>query len=377
MQHSYEVLIIGGGIAGLSAAALFARAGFATAVFEKEDYPRHKVCGEYISRESVPFLKEIGLETDHLPQIDRFLLSTTGGQTLAANLPLGGFGMSRYAFDAALADCAQKAGAVLFTQTKVESISDLGAAGFEMRTSNGLFSGKLALGSWGKKSNLDVQLQRPFLRKTDAVLDGWVGIKHHIRYANHPEDLIALHHFGGGYCGISRVEADRLCLCYLVRGEALRKAGNSIFNLEETVLCRNPFLKSIWRDAEFLYPKPLAISGISFQKRSPVINGVLCLGDSAGLIPPLSGNGMSMALHSAKIAFEHGSAFLNRTKKRTDLERDFTRAWNRQFRRRMWMGRLLQGRFGSEALLSPTISLLNAVPFLKSAVIRSTHGTAF
>lgn len=377
MQHSYDVLIIGGGIAGLAAATLFARAGFSVAVFEKEDYPRHKVCGEYISRESVPFLKSIGLDVEELPQIDRFLLTTTGGKTLSAHLPLGGFGLSRYAFDAALAECAQKAGAVLFTKTKVESIADLGAEGFEIRTSNGVFSGKLALGSWGKKSNLDVQMQRSFLRKSDPVLDGWVGIKHHIRYDGHAADLIALHHFGGGYCGISRVEENRLCLCYLVRGSRLREAGNSIPKLEETVLSRNPFLKAIWREAEFLYPKPLAISGISFQKRSPVINGVLCLGDSAGLIPPLSGNGMSMALHSAKIALTHGSAFLQGQKGREALKRDFSHDWNRQFQRRMWMGRLLQGRFGSEALLRPTISLLNTIPFLKSAVIRSTHGKAF
>lgn len=377
MAQHFEVLIIGGGIAGLSAATLFARDGFSVAVFEKESYPRHKVCGEYISRESEPFLKDIGLETEGLPQINRFLLSTTGGKTLSAQLPLGGFGLSRYAFDAALSDCAKKAGAQIFTQTKVESVSQESGDGFEMYTTKGAFSGKIVLGSWGKKSNLDVQLQRSFLRKTDPVLDGWVGIKHHIRYAGHPDDLIALHHFSGGYCGISRVEEDRLCLCYLVRGEALRRAGNSIAQLEETVLARNPFLKTIWREAEFLYPKPLAISGISFQKRSAVTSGMLCLGDSAGLIPPLSGNGMSMAMHSAKMAFEAGSSFLKGKISRTEMETTFAQNWNGHFRRRMHMGRLLQGRFGSEALLSPVILVLNALPFLKPAVIRRTHGKAF
>lgn len=376
-MQQFDVLIIGGGIAGLAAAALFARAGFSTAVFEKEDYPRHKVCGEYISRESVPFLEALGFQTAHLPQINHFLLSTVVGKTLSAQLPLGGFGLSRFAFDAALADSARQAGAAVFTQTKVESVSQEGAEGFRIRTPKGAFEGRLTLGSWGKKSNLDVQLQRAFLRQEDPVLDGWVGIKHHIRYDAHPEDQIALHHFGGGYCGISHVEEGRLCLCYLVRGSLLRQADNSIGALEEKVLGRNPFLQKIWRDAEFLYPKPLAISGISFQKRSTIAAGILCLGDSAGLIPPLSGNGMSMALHSAKLAFETGVAFLKGEKARKTMEKDFTHAWNAQFGRRMWMGRLLQGRFGSEALLHPVIGLLNAFPFLKKGVIRSTHGKAF
>ncbi len=376
-MQQFEVLIIGGGIGGLSAATLFAREGFSVAVLEKEDYPRHKVCGEYISRESGPFLERLGLETAPLPQIDRFLLSTTGGKTLSAALPLGGFGLSRFAFDAALATSAAGAGAQLFPQTKAESVSGEGPEGFVVQTSKGPFCAKLVLGSWGKKSNLDVQLQRSFLRKEDPVLDGWVGIKYHIRYDAHPEDLIALHHFDGGYCGISRIEDGRLCLCYLVRGSCLRKAGNRIPVLEETVLCRNPFLQKIWYDATFLYPKPLAISGISFQKRSAVVAGMLCLGDSAGLIPPLSGNGMSMAMHSAKLAFEAGNAFLKGQKSRPQLEADFTRAWNRHFRLRMHAGRLLQGRFGSEVLLSPVISILNALPFLKPALIRTTHGKTF
>lgn len=381
MNTEYDVLIIGGGVAGLAAATLFARAGYRTAVFEKDQYPRHKVCGEYISRESVPFLERIGLDVlqQPLPQIDRLLLTTPKGPSLQVQLPLGGIGLSRYAFDAALARSAAAAGATILTQTKVTGVTGVTQANgrFEVQTSSGLYSGRLVLGSWGKKSNLDVQLQRPFLRNDDPVLDGWVGIKHHIRYSDLPEPLIALHTFPGGYCGISHVEDDRLCLCYLVKGDALRTAGNSIPELEATVLGQNPHLRHIWANAQFLFPKPLAISGISFQRRTAVEDGVLCIGDAAGMIPPLSGNGMSVGLHSAQLAFEQGSDFLAGRKSRKAMEKDFTKAWNRQFRTRMAMGRVLQGRFSQEVLLQPVLGLLNALPFLKKMVIRRTHGTTF
>jgi flavin-dependent dehydrogenase len=378
MNTVYDVLIIGGGIAGLAAATLFAKDGYRVIVFEKDQYPRHKVCGEYISRESLPFLTQIGLDVldQPLPQVNQLLLTTSSGARLQAGLPLGGIGLSRYAFDAALARSAERAGALVRTQTKVTGVERSGDS-FIVQTSSGAVSGRLVLGSWGKKSNLDVQLQRPFLRKTHPVLDGWVGIKHHIRYDAHPENQIALHTFPGGYCGISQVEDDRCCLCYLVQGERLRQAGNRIPELEATVLNRNPHLRRIWEQAQFLFPKPLAISGISFQRRAAVEDGVLCLGDAAGLIPPLSGNGMSMALHSALLAFEQGSPFLAGLTPREAMEQAFTQAWNRQFRSRMQMGRLLQGRFSHEGLLEPVIGLLNTLPFLKRMMIQRTHGSPF
>ncbi len=372
-----DVLLIGGGLAGLSASILLARAGFSVTLLEKDDYPRHKVCGEYVGNESRPFLERLGLDADglHLPRIHRLQLSDGRGRTVEAPLQLGGLGISRYALDAALRDLAVAAGVAVQTRCKVTAVQRLESA-FSVEAGGRTLTARVVLGAWGKRANLDAQFERPHLRGADPRLDGWVGIKHHIRI-DHPDDQIALHNFAGGYCGMSRVEDGRTCLCYLVRGEALRRAGGRIDRLEQTVLRRNPHLDRVWREAEFLFEKPLAISQVSFQKRQAVEDGVLVLGDAAGLIAPLCGNGMSMAFGAAQLAGQYVPAFLRGELSHDGLEAAYRNAWQQRFGRRLKAGRLLQARFGGEALTAGFIGLLRAFPFLKRPLIRATHGVPF
>src|ERR1700754_3650250 len=108
----YDVIITGGGLAGLGLSIQLAKAGYTVALFEKEAYPYHKVCGEYISLESWNFLEELGLPLSdwNLPIIRRLIMSSPSGLSLEHELPLGGFGISRYKIDAALAQIARQAG---------------------------------------------------------------------------------------------------------------------------------------------------------------------------------------------------------------------------------------------------------------------------
>src|SRR4051812_47452358 len=117
----YDIAIIGGGLAGLSLAILCAEENYKVAVFEKETYPFHKVCGEYISLESRHFLERLGLNLDpqRFPIIKNLQVSDAGGTSYAFHLPLGGLGISRFLLDDLLSQIAMAKGVKLVTNTKV------------------------------------------------------------------------------------------------------------------------------------------------------------------------------------------------------------------------------------------------------------------
>src|SRR5258708_16876916 len=120
----YDVIITGGGLAGLALSIQLVRAGYRVALFEKETYPYHKVCGEYMRLESWNFLEELGLPLSdwNLPIIRTLRMSAPNGRMLEQELPLGGFGISRYRLDSALADIARTEGVEMFESTRVTDI---------------------------------------------------------------------------------------------------------------------------------------------------------------------------------------------------------------------------------------------------------------
>ncbi|TCJ13357.1 FAD-dependent oxidoreductase [Flaviaesturariibacter flavus] len=377
----YDVIIIGGGLGGLAAATCLARAGHSVVVFEKGNYPAHKVCGEYVSLESWCFLRDLGmrLEEMDLPQIDRFRLTAPDGRAFDTRLPLGGFGISRFALDAGLAACARGAGATVVEGARVEDVSFDGRfrVSVEIRGAGRReFEAAACCGAWGKRSNVDLRWNRAFLQRQDRRLDNFIGVKYHLS-TPWPQHTIGLHNFQGGYCGISRVEAGRSSVCYLARAEALRACGGKLARLEREVLCRNPHLARIFDDAEAAEPFPLTISQITFQTKAPVEQGVLLLGDAAGMISPLCGNGMSIALHCGKLAAAEISAFLQGKQGRAAMEAAYAGAWRHQFAARLARGRLLQRFFGGQRATNAFVRLFCAFPALARPVIRSTHGEIF
>ncbi|HEY4334688.1 MAG TPA: NAD(P)/FAD-dependent oxidoreductase [Puia sp.] len=373
----YDVIITGGGLAGLGLSIQLVRAGYRVALFEKESFPYHKVCGEYISLESWNFLEELGLPLSdwNLPIIRTLRMSAPNGRALEQELPLGGFGISRYRLDAALADIARKEGVELYESTRVSDIV-FEREQFTVFTSKGNFSARVACGTFGKRSNLDVRWKRAFIRKRSTRLNNYVGVKYHVT-ADLPADLIALHHFPNGYCGISKIEDNRYCLCYMTTAANLQACGNSIAKMEATILSQNPYLNELFSSTVRLYSQPVTIAQISFEKKTQVEDHVLLIGDAAGMVPPLSGNGMSMALHGSKIAFGCIDNFLKGEIARYQLEQEWIDRWNREFGKRLWMGRFLQRWFGTVSRTNLLLYSLKPFPGLVSFLIKQTHGQPF
>jgi flavin-dependent dehydrogenase len=372
--QKYDVAIAGGGLAGLACAILLARQRFKVVLFEKETYPFHKVCGEYISLESYDFLHALGvnLSEKNIPMISRLQLSSASGRVLSQRLPLGGFGISRFKIDEELSLIARNEGVNLFDGTKVTDISfnnDI----FEITAGDVHCTARCALAAFGKRSNLDIKWKRAFTQKKAGALNNFVAVKYHAAL-DHPRDLIALHNFSGGYCGVSPVEDDRSCICYLTTAQNLRDSANDIALMEEQILFRNQFIRDAFGGATMLYDKPLTISQISFSKKEQVEDHILMIGDAAGMIAPLCGNGMSMALHAARIAAPLVSRFLKNELSRDMMEQSYQKQWNAVFARRLSTGRMIQTLFGNERLTNFSVRLLSRFPGLVDRIIRRTHG---
>ncbi len=368
-----DVVIIGGGLAGLVSAIGLANKGLSVVVVEKKSYPLHRVCGEYVSNEVLPFLQGLGADVSVLQpaRINRFMLSSPKGATLEAKLDLGGFGISRYTLDHFLFQLAQARGTTFKLNTAVQKISfedDL----FTVTLSDGSdIRAAVVLGAYGKRSNLDRQLQRPFFTSRSPYL----GVKYHLKY-DFRKDTIALHNFRDGYAGISAVENDRYCFCYLTTRQNLRQ-HTSIPAMERAILYQNPFLRQIFEEAEFLYEQPEVINEISFATKNCVENHMLMCGDAAGMITPLCGNGMAMAIHAGKIATEHVLHYFENGRNRQLLEQNYTHAWKKQFEQRLTLGRTVQHLFGSPVLSEMAVGVLRHVPAAVQLLMRQTHGQPF
>jgi flavin-dependent dehydrogenase len=370
------VVIAGGGLAGLALSIQLARKSYSVILLEKEQYPFHRVCGEYVSMESWEFLHSLGLDLKALnvSSISRLQVSGVNGKLLEQKLPLGGFGISRYRLDHCLAKLARQAGVVILENTKVKDIFYHDER-FSVETVDQTYQARVACGTYGKRSNLDIKWKRPFTLASKNALNNYIGVKYHVRI-NYPIDTIALHNFKDGYCGIVKIEDDKYNLCYLTTAFNLQSSGN-IRQLEEKILCKNSHLKKIWQEADLPGNEPVTISQISFDKKSQVENHVLMIGDAAGMITPLCGNGMSMALHGSKLAAEEILRFLRGECNRAGLEEEYTLKWRKNFSKRLRMGRMIQRLLGSNRLTNALITAARIFPGLTRFLIRQTHGQSF
>ncbi len=373
----FDAAIIGGGLAGLALAIQLAKENFRVIVLEKEVYPFHRVCGEYISFECWNFLESIGypLSDMDLPVIKQLLVSAPNGNSLSHTLPLGGFGISRYKIDAELAQIARSNGALVHENERVNEVVFDGS-NFSLHTASTVIKAKCAVAAFGKRSNLDVKWKRPFVTERPGKLNNFIGVKYHVKI-DAPADQIVLHNFADGYCGMSQVENNTFCLCYLTTARNLKKSGNSIESMEENILFRNPMLKEVFSKAEFIRAAPVTIAQVAFTQKAQVEDHILMTGDAAGMIAPLCGNGMSMALHGSKIAAAAITDFLQNKSSRQQMEDSYSHEWKKLFAKRVRTGRFIQRLFGHPVLTNVFIAIMKPFPKITAYLIRQTHGEPF
>ncbi|QKJ63847.1 NAD(P)/FAD-dependent oxidoreductase [Flavobacterium sp. M31R6] len=364
------VTIVGGGLAGLTAAIHLSKIGLHVIVIEKNEYPKHKVCGEYISNEVLPYLNWLSLDISELnpTHISKLDFSTPNGKLINCDLPLGGFGVSRFALDAFLCKKAIENGCEI-VQDNVDDIVYKNGFFTVSTLKSRIITSEIVIGAFGKRSNIDQKLKRGFIQEKSH----WLAVKAHYS-GEFPNDLVGLHNFEGGYCGVSKVENNAINICYLASYESFKKY-KSIEEFQSQIVNNNPHLKQIFDTNKMLFETPLTISQVSFDKKASVENHILMIGDTAGLIHPLCGNGMAMGIHSAKIVSELiGDFHTGKIKSREELEKKYVAEWNANFKKRLRIGRVLAFILQKQKVSAFLMKIMIEFPSLMPFIIKQTHG---
>jgi flavin-dependent dehydrogenase len=374
MQTGYDVIVIGAGLAGGAAACLLAEAGVRVLLLERHRYPHDKLCGEFLSPETEASFRRLGvweellaagatrLTTAHLTAPDGFVCDIA--------LPGAAIGFSRWRLDPLLAERAASLGATVRDGCAATEISGSLATGFVVRTQAGeQLNARSVLGAWGKRATLDRHLQRPFFARRQPYL----GLKAHFS-GLHTSTRVEMHGFPGGYVGMCAVEGGAFNVCLLTTEASFAAAGREPARFWQWIGQQNAAVGAQLAGAEQVSPV-LAISQIAFGAKAPLERDIVMLGDSAELISPLAGNGMAIALRSAELAAPHVLAFLTDGDARA-LTHTYPAAWEREFRPRLRLGRLLQPLFLQPALLSVGLRLVRRFPALGAWLVRGTRGRA-
>jgi flavin-dependent dehydrogenase len=298
-HRSVEHLIIGGGPAGSMVAITLALAGHPVTLLEKERSAHHKVCGEFLSREAVDYLDRIGVAPRDLGAVPiRFLRLSSGSRAVETELPFPALSLSRRVLDEALLARAVSAGCNVQRGATVDSLTPhrdqwlAGLNGGESFSAKTVFlaTGKHDLRGWTRDGGKQCDL---------------VGFKLHWQLAPTQTEALRewmeLYLFAGGYGGLSLVEGDTANLCLVVQRSRLRAAGGWS-RLLAAILQSNPQLQQSLQGANPLWERPLAISPIPYGYLAGRSCGLWCVGDQFAAIPSFSGDGISIAMHSAALA---------------------------------------------------------------------------
>ena len=299
-----QVAIIGGGPAGAAAAITLCRAGHRPTLIERASGPVHKVCGDFLSAETVQQALVLGCDPARLGAvpIDRVRL-IHGNREAEAALPFPALSLSRRVLDQTLLEQAERAGAILLTGQTVRHLTRA-RDGWTIQADARHRAGAVFLGT-GKHDLRD----HPRQRAVRGAVQGAIGLKMYFTLAadtrRRLDGATELTLFAGGYAGLQPVEDGQAALCIAVSRAAFQGLGGSWETLLESIGRASPRFAHMLRGAQALLPRPLAVAGVPYGLlHREHTERLYRIGDQAAVIPSLTGDGMAIALHTGQAAAE-------------------------------------------------------------------------
>ena len=356
----YDLIVVGGGPAGSSAAISAALLGASVLLLERGRFPRHKVCGEFVSAESLSLLKEL---VDYqnaellqaalrIPRARLFL----DGHILLASIDPPAVSIARFDLDSALWHSAESAGVDARQQVIVQSIA--GSGPFRVVTASEEFETRALVNASGRWSNLNLAPEN------GAHHEKWLGVKAHFAEPR-SEPSVDLYFFDGGYCGVQPVGTARVNASAMVRADVAS-------SLPE-VFAQHPALGDRSRNWTLL-SDPVSTSPLIFRDPQPERHGVLMAGDAAGFVDPFVGDGISLALRSGSLAAQCLKPFFAGEASLPDAVQCYSQSYKKTllpvFRASSTIRRMLRL---PGYVRRPFLSLLESSPSITNYLVRKTR----
>jgi flavin-dependent dehydrogenase len=375
MSMMHDVAVVGGGPAGCSAAISLAASGARVILLEAGTYPHDKVCGEFLSPECGGILDALGvtapLRARGPARIETVRITAPNGATRQVALPGSALGISRSALDETMAQRARHAGAEVREGSAVTRVAGDLHDGFrlELRAASGAsgLRARVVIAAHGRRGALDRTLRRHFLSR----LHPFVALKNHF----HGPPLlhgVELHAFPSGYCGISPIEGGAANVCLLAHESVFR--GKNVTTFLEWMRSQNSRLRDWLSRAEPVRERWLSIAQVPFVRKGAVAGDILMAGDAAGVIVPMAGDGIAMALQAGRLAASLATEFLAGHMPADELRRRYSAEWRREFGARLTLARGLQAIMLRPRLLTSGLRLLAAFPPLGAYLVAHTRG---
>ena len=378
-MKTFDVLVIGAGPAGSAAAVSLAQSGYTVALIDKQNFPRDKLCGDFINPINWPILVELGVAAAirRMPhqKVTAFRITTCSGEDAVVPLVSSdaagscGMGMRRSSFDHVLQKQAAHDGVAVLANCHVRELTRQSSRWLvQIHSANGpeQLAAAILIGADGRNSWVAHRLG---LSRAAEMHGRSVGFQIRLSTRREMAGKIEIHLFPGGYAGAVGIGDGVVNVALAIDKQGLPRQQQSEF-LWRSILTRNPYLKEISEHGERLgdvrstYP-------VYFKPRRSFADGVLLVGDAARVNEPVSGEGIYYAMKSGQLAAAAVDRAFCRGDSSASTLREYERDCRRVFRLRRGVNRLMKFLIYRPALVNPLIALSAKQDRLLGSLVRS------
>ncbi|WP_336759993.1 NAD(P)/FAD-dependent oxidoreductase [Paenibacillus sp. USHLN196] len=374
MSKSIDVIIVGAGIAGSTCAIQLAGQGHRTLLLDRQEFPRHKTCGEFMSPETKEMLEVLDIhlldQAKKPSTMDHAKIIMQQGGVIEAPLPGFAYGISRYELDQILHQKALDAGAQIFTKATIISIEQLEDASYEVEVKQGderiQYKAKAVIGAHGTKKPRGMASD-PDLRDQTV----YVGVKSHFSGIEIPA-RVELYFCEGGYVGISPIEDGTVNVAALLTLDTVQGSGKSVNDILQAASLTNVSLAARLAEGSPVEGTQVSIAPLHLSNIPEPWSEYPHIGDAMLMIPPLCGDGMSIALRSSLLCARWTDKYLRGDIEHADWQSNYMLEASREFTQLLRRARRIQKlAFAKTNKFYP--GLARMIPGLAAYVVKATR----